>query len=77
MGASFNKTNLNKISQPISGNGGVFVIKAESISAKADAAANIDELREQIARQQKSGVSNAINGLRKAANIKDNRSKLL
>lgn len=76
-GASFNKENQAKVSAPITGKSGVFVLKVNSIGTKAadtpDQVAQrkkqqTDELRNQ-------GTGNWFEALRKAATIKDNRSK--
>ena len=78
-GTAFNKANLNKVSQPIEGNSGVFAIKTEMIGAKASATVmGIDEQRKQMETQMKQSMAySAMGGLRKAANIKDKRSKFL
>jgi peptidyl-prolyl cis-trans isomerase D len=77
IGASFNKANMNKVSEPIAGKTGVYVFKLNSISNKA---ANTAEETQQFRTQQistlRSQVSmNWFEGLRKKATIKDNRSK--
>ncbi|MES2774100.1 MAG: peptidylprolyl isomerase [Bacteroidota bacterium] len=79
VGYAFNKANLNKVSQPIEGNSGVYAVKAEMIGAKMVAAAvSIDEQRKQMEGQLKQSMINtAIIGFRKAANITDKRSKFL
>ena len=77
IGACFNKENLNKVSAPILGKTGIYLIKVNSISAKGDdspeqvaqkRAQQIDQLRNQ-------SVGNWFEGLKKQATIKDNRSK--
>jgi len=76
-GASFNKTYQAKVSPPIAGNTGVFIIKVTGISAKPPASP-------EILRQQKSGevsrilqaaLGQSFTSLKKMATIKDNRSK--
>ncbi len=78
VGYAFSKTALNKVSAPIDGNSGVFVIKPEMVGAKVSVAPGIDEQRKQMEQQLKQSVAyTAISALRKAANIKDKRSKFL
>lgn len=76
IGASFNKANQTKESAPIIGANGVYVIKVNSIGAKPadapDVAAQQAKNKEQSMRQQSYGW---IEGLKKIADIKDNRSK--
>ena len=76
-GAAFNKDYQAKVSPPIAGNTGVFVLKVNSIANKP---ADLPE----IAKQQKSqrltqtmqaSVGSSFNALKKIADIKDNRSK--
>ncbi|HTS44663.1 MAG TPA: peptidylprolyl isomerase [Puia sp.] len=63
-------------SPPIPGNGGVFVIKQESLSAKANYNADIDQARITQQRMQESIIERqAIEELKKVASIKDNRAK--
>jgi peptidyl-prolyl cis-trans isomerase D len=77
VGAAFDKQLQGKQSSPpIAGNGGVFVIKPENISAKANLAADIEQVRSSQLRVQESMVkTQAIEELKKTANIKDSRSK--
>lgn len=78
IGAAFDKSNLNKVLQPIEGNSGVFIIKPEMIAAKVATVLDLDGQRKQIEGQLKQSVIyTALNGLRKAANITDKRSKYL
>ncbi len=77
IGASFNKANMNKVSEPIAGKTGVYVFKLSSIATKT---ANTPEETNQFRTQQintlRSQISmNWFEGLRKKATIKDNRSK--
>ena len=74
VGASFNKALQGKISEPIAGNSGVFVVKGESVSAAANTTMTVDVLRKQMESQQKQmGGYNSVNALKKAAKIDDNR----
>ena len=74
VGASFNKALQGKVSEPIAGNTGVFVVKGESVSAAANTTMTVDVLRKQMESQQKQmGGYNSVNALKKAAKIDDNR----
>ena len=77
IGASFNKANMNKASEPIAGKTGVYVFKLNSIASKA---ANTPEEATQFRTQQINTLrgqvtGNWFEGIRKKATIKDNRSK--
>jgi peptidyl-prolyl cis-trans isomerase D len=73
-GAAFNKSLQGKVSEPIAGNTGVFVIKGERISALPNTNMNVEDLRQQMENQQKQmGGYRSIEALKKAATIKDNR----
>ncbi len=73
-GAAFNKSIQGKVTEPIAGNTGVFVIKGEGISAVASSTMNAEELRKQMEMQQKQmGGFRSVEALKKAATIKDNR----
>ena len=75
-GAAFNKSQQGKITEPIAGNTGVFVVKGENISAISGGVANAEELRKQMVMQQKQmGGFRSLDALKKAATIKDNRSE--
>ncbi len=76
IGASFNKENQTKVSTPIIGNTGVYVIKVSSIQALP--APTADETEAQVTSHTATirGLTNQwFEGLRKQATIKDNRSK--
>ncbi len=76
VGAAFNKQNTAKVSTPIAGNGGVFVIKTENISAVPNLAGDIQQQREaQLAQIRQSGSYRSLEVLRKAAKVKDERAK--
>jgi peptidyl-prolyl cis-trans isomerase D len=72
IGAAFNASNKGKVTEPIAGNGGVFVLKTDLIGAKPSAL-TIDVLKQQLLQSVKGSASNISAGLRKAATIKDNR----
>jgi peptidyl-prolyl cis-trans isomerase D len=85
IGASFNPSNKGKLSAPIEGMSGVYVIRVEDILATPIAGANVDEQRKlriqqmQMQYQQmvmQSQESPALVALQEGATIKDNRSKL-
>lgn len=74
VGAAFNKALQGKVSSPIAGNTGVFVVKGESISTAANVTMTVEDLRKQMESQQKQmGGYNSVNALKKAAKIDDNR----
>ena len=77
IGACFNKNNLNKVSAPIEGATGVFVIKVNSTGSKA---ADAPEVAAQQKAQQNTTLRNAVGagwfeGLKNQATIKDYRNK--
>jgi peptidyl-prolyl cis-trans isomerase D len=73
-GAAFNKSLQGKVSEPIAGTTGVFVIKGELVSAVANTNMNVENLRKQLEMQEKQmGGYRSAEALRKAANVKDNR----
>ncbi|WP_207511258.1 peptidylprolyl isomerase [Longitalea luteola] len=76
LGASFNKEYQAKVSPPIKGEIGVFVIKVDNISAVPNP--NFDAKAQQAAMQQQMGTMigyRAIEIMKKSADIKDNRIK--
>jgi peptidyl-prolyl cis-trans isomerase D len=76
LGASFNKDYQTKISGPIKGEIGVFVIKVDNITAVPNP--NFDAKAQQQTMQQQMGAMigyRAMEIMKKAANIKDNRIK--
>jgi peptidyl-prolyl cis-trans isomerase D len=77
IGSSFNKQLTGKpASEPIAGNGGVFVIKVERVFAKSTPGADIEQFRSNQQQQEKSIISyRALESLKKNATIKDNRAK--
>ncbi|MBE7173733.1 MAG: SurA N-terminal domain-containing protein [Williamsia sp.] len=77
-GAAFNKEWKGKVSPAITGNAGLFYIKTESISAKPLLNGNIDQQRTAMMQQMKSmGGYRSLEALKKAADVKDERSKLM
>lgn len=76
IGAAFNKQIQNKVSDPIAGNSGVFVIRGEGISATSSLESNPTTLRQTLETQLKSQIGyTSLNALHDAASIKDYRFK--
>jgi peptidyl-prolyl cis-trans isomerase D len=73
VGAAFNKATASKLSAPLAGNSGVFVIKTESTGAKADLAGP-EAAKQGLLQSRKMGVYRSLEALRKAATIKDYRA---
>lgn len=85
IGASFNAANKGKISAPIEGTSGVYVIRVEDISATPIVGANVEDQRKMRVQQMQmqyqqmvmqSQESPALIALQEGATIKDNRNKL-
>ena len=74
IGAAFNKTLSGKVSEPIAGATGVFAIKVESNGTKA-AATDPITVKQNLIQAAKMSSYRGFDALRKAATIKDNRSK--
>ncbi|MGI8950379.1 MAG: peptidylprolyl isomerase [Chitinophagaceae bacterium] len=72
VGAAFNKSLQNKISAPMAGNSGVFVLQGANISAKASFESDVSKELEYQLRSQISQAS--LTALRNAADIEDDRS---
>ncbi len=78
VGAAFNKQWLNKVTPPIPGNGGVFMVKPENVSAKANISGNLDQQRQGMEMQMRSMSGfRSLEALKKSATVKDNRAKFL
>ncbi|ULQ51680.1 SurA N-terminal domain-containing protein [Flavihumibacter fluvii] len=78
IGAAFNKANQAKISVPIAGNGGVYVIQSTNVSAMADGGVNPDEQRNaQMQQMRQMSGFRSVESLRKGATVKDERAKIL
>lgn len=75
VGAAFNKNLLNKISEPIAGNTGVFVLSVNALGAKPSQQDPVFYQDETLQRLRNIMFRTNI-ALRKAANIKDNRFKV-
>lgn len=78
IGAAFNKTYQTKVSEPIAGNAGVYVIKVSSTATKP--AASAEEIANKAVERSKTLSQQISSGffesLRKQATIKDKRSKI-
>lgn len=76
-GAVFNKAYQTKVSPPIAGNTGVFVIKTNSLAAKAALPPEVQsqQMQGEQARVMQSAMGQSFNALKKMAKIKDSRSK--
>ena len=74
IGAAFNKNLKGKVSDAIAGSSGVYAIRVENIGAKST---TTDEqtLKQTLLQQQRSAFYRGGDALRKAASIKDYRSK--
>jgi peptidyl-prolyl cis-trans isomerase D len=78
VGASFNKQNQTKISEPILGNGGLFVLKINSISAMANPDFDAAQQQASMQQMQQRNFSNPqaiLEILKKTVKIKDNRAE--
>ncbi len=78
IGAAFNKTYQTKVSEPIAGTNGVYVLKVNSIGNKPAEAADVAELKasqraKTLAQQMSYGWFDALKNL---ASIKDKRSNI-
>ena len=78
VGAAFSKQNQTKASEPIPGNGGVFVLKVNNVSAVSNP--DFDAAQQQASMQQlqQRSISNPqalLEILKKTVTIKDNRAK--
>jgi peptidyl-prolyl cis-trans isomerase D len=78
VGAAFNKQWLRKVSTPITGNGGVYVIRPENVSAVSNPDVNVEQQRTamEMRMKQMSGFR-SVEALKKSADIKDDRGKFL
>ena len=75
IGAAFNKGLLNKVSEPIAGNTGVFVLSVNALGAKP-AQQDPSLYKEETLQRLRNVMFRTNVALKKAANIKDNRSKV-
>lgn len=76
VGAAFDKNNQAKVSQLIDGTSGVFAVKTTSVGARPVDFAQAQQMKESMQQQMSSSSSrSALEALKKAAKIKDNRAK--
>jgi peptidyl-prolyl cis-trans isomerase D len=76
-GACFNKEYQSKVSPPIAGNTGVFIIKVDNVSVKGQQtpAMLAQQRTAEISRSLQTALGQSFESLKKKASIKDNRSK--
>ena len=79
VGYSFDKQLAGKaVSLPVGGNEGVFVLKVENVSAKANYNVDIEQARRSMLQSQESLIQRAgTDALKKKAKIEDDRGKFL
>jgi peptidyl-prolyl cis-trans isomerase D len=77
-GFAFNPANKGKVAGPIAGNVGVYVLRTDNVFAKPNDAVNIEQQRMALIQSQKTATGRGVieAALKKAATIKDNRSKI-
>ncbi|HRQ49514.1 MAG TPA: SurA N-terminal domain-containing protein [Agriterribacter sp.] len=76
IGAALNKSYQSKVSAPIAGNTGVYVVQVKNIGALPNDAANVEEQRKAAALQMRQTMSYSVmQALRDGATIKDTRLK--
>lgn len=74
IGAAFNKANQGKVSAPIDGNSGVFVVKTNNIGALPNLGVDPEAQRKAVTQQMRQMASYGLfESLKKAASIKDTR----
>lgn len=76
-GAAFNRAYLTKVSPPIPGNTGVFMIKVNSLTPKSSIPEEVLKQQQTAAhgRKVQAALQQSFDGLKKIADIKDYRSK--
>ncbi|MFY7901087.1 MAG: peptidylprolyl isomerase [Chitinophagaceae bacterium] len=75
VGAAFNKDLKGKVSTPIAGASGVYAIKVDNIGAKIGTT-NVEATKQSLLQNIKMAMYRGNDALKKAATIKDNRSKI-
>lgn len=77
-GYAFAKANLNKVSKPVSGNTGVFVLQTRQVGATQSVSGSLSDTRANLLNQAKNvAVGSSMQALKEKATIKDKRSKFL
>ena len=74
-GAAFNAANKGKVTDPVAGASGVFAIRVENIGAKANSNEKAETIKQSILQGQRMAIYRGSDALRKAAIVKDYRSK--
>ncbi len=74
VGAAFNKSLQGKVSEAISGTGGVYAIRVENNSAKP-ATTDVIALKQSLVQAARMSAFRGMEALKKSASITDNRSK--
>lgn len=74
LGAAFNPNFQNKISAPIKGESGVFVVKVENISAVPNPLFDAAQTKKGLEMQQENATFRLIEAMKKSAKIVDNRA---
>lgn len=73
-GAAFNQALQGKVSEPIAGNAGVYIVKVERVRAIPNTTMDVEGLRKQMENQQKQmGGYRSMEALKKAADVSDKR----
>jgi len=75
IGAAFNKSLVNKVSAPIAGNSGVFVLSVNNVSAK-QAQQELNFFKEETLNRTRSSLFRSNASLKKIAKIEDNISRI-
>jgi peptidyl-prolyl cis-trans isomerase D len=75
VGAAFNKALINKVSEPIAANSGVFALSVNGIAAKqADQDPNF--FKDELLDRTRGMMFRSVSAFKKIAKIEDNRSKI-
>jgi len=72
IGVAFNRSQINKVTEPIAGSNGVFGVRVELIGAKPGSG-SYQDIQKQMEGQLRSNGFNFTNALKKAAKVKDYR----
>ncbi len=75
VGAAFNKNLVNKVSAPIAGNAGVYVVSVNNVAAQ-QAQQDVNYYKEELLNRTRSVLFRSNLALKKVAKIEDNRAKL-
>ncbi|MGE5521603.1 MAG: SurA N-terminal domain-containing protein [Candidatus Dadabacteria bacterium] len=75
VGAAFNPANKGKVSPPIDGQAGVYVINVENVYTTAVPSASVEDQRRMYEQQAKQSYRSPVEVLEKTADIKDYRAK--